>query len=102
MTWFSPCASAHGPQHTYVTLTLRILCTIVHQKTGIFDCLKPFPQHRPATVECATGDTEPDRGGVLALRALKLAIVRDGGETLCLTSATRLGGATCYKNCLWM
>ena len=69
------------------------ICKIVGHKL----CQSDMQINRPATVECATGDTEPDRGGVLALRALKLAIVRDGGETLCLTSATRLGGATCYK-----
>jgi len=44
----------------------------------------------PATVECPAGDTEPDRGGVLALRALKLTVVRDGSKTLGLTSTTGL------------
>ena len=69
------------------------ICKIVGHKL----CHSEMQINRPATVECPAGDTKPDRGGVLALGALKLAIVRDGSETLGLTSATGLG----VQNCSW-
>ena len=62
------------------------ICKIVGHKL----CQSDMQINRPATVECPAGDTEPDRGGVLALRALKLTVVRDGSKTLGLTSTTGL------------
>ena len=62
------------------------ICKIVGHKL----CQSDMQINRPATVECPAGDTKPDRGGVLALGALKLAIVRYGRETLGLTTATGL------------